>query len=100
MDTIVAVATAPGRSAIGVIRLSGPQSLQIFRRLIQDESFTPEPNEVFLKKIIRESGEALDSALVTYFKNPRSFTGEEMIEVSCHGSPVILRRVLDLTQRH
>ena len=98
MDTIVAIATSPGRSAIGVIRLSGPQSLEIFRSLIHDELFTPEPNHVFLKEIVRESGEPLDSALVTYFEKPRSFTGEEMIELSCHGSPVILRRVLDLTQ--
>jgi tRNA modification GTPase len=99
MDTIVAVATSPGRSAIGVIRLSGPQSLEILRSLIQDEFFTPQPNHVFLKQIVRESGEPLDSALVTYFAEPRSFTGEEMIELSCHGSPVILRGVLDLTQR-
>lgn len=99
MDTIVAVATSPGRSAIAVIRLSGPQSLEILRGLVQDELYTPEPNHVFLKQIVRESGEPLDSALVTYFERPRSFTGEEMIELSCHGSPVILRRVLDLTQR-
>jgi tRNA modification GTPase len=72
--------------------------LEIFRSLIHDELFTPEPNHVFLKEIVRESGEPLDSALVTYFEKPRSFTGEEMIELSCHGSPVILRRVLDLTQ--
>src|SRR5258705_12454613 len=99
MDTIVAVATSPGRSAIGLIRLSGAQSLEILRSLIHDELFTPEPNYVFLKQIVRESGEPLDSALVTYFQKPRSFTGEEMIELSCHGSPVILRRVLDLTQK-
>ena len=97
MDTIVAVATSPGRSAIGVIRLSGPDSLRILRALIHDEFFKPEPNHVVLKQIVRESGEPLDSALVTYFEKPRSFTGEEMIELSCHGSPVILRRVLDLT---
>lgn len=98
MDTIVAVATPPGRSAIGIIRLSGPESLEILRGLIHDELFTPEPKHIFLKQILRESGEPLDSALVTYFERPRSFTGEDMIELSCHGSPVILRRVLDLTQ--
>ena len=98
MDTIVAVATSPGRSAIGIIRLSGPQSLEILRGLIQDQLFTPEPKRISLKQIVRESGEPLDSALVSYFEGPRSFTGEEMVEVSCHGSPVILRRVLDLTQ--
>jgi tRNA modification GTPase len=98
MDTIVAVATPPGRSAIGIIRLSGPQSLEILRGLIHDEFFTPEPKHIFLKQLLRESGEPLDSVLVTHFERPRSFTGEDMIELSCHGSPVILRRVLDLTQ--
>jgi tRNA modification GTPase len=98
MDTIVAVATSPGRSAIGIIRLSGPQSLDILRALIQDELFTPGPRRIFLKQILRESGEVLDSALVSYFEAPYSFTGEEMVEISCHGSPVILRQVLDQTQ--
>lgn len=98
MDTIVAVATSAGRSAIGIIRLSGPQSVEILRGLIHDKSFTPEPKRILLKEILRESGEPLDSALVSYFAQPHSFTGEEMIEISCHGSPVILRRVLDLTQ--
>jgi tRNA modification GTPase len=98
MDTIVAIATSPGRSAIGVIRLSGPQSLNILRSLTRDEAFEPTPKQVFLKQIVGESGEQLDSALVTYFVAPHSFTGEEMVEISCHGSPVILRRVLDETQ--
>ncbi len=99
MDTIVAVATSPGRSAIGIIRLSGPQSLEILRGLIRDQLFTPEPKRLSLKQIVRETGEPLDSALVCYFEVPHSFTGEEMVELSCHGSPVILRRVLDLAQR-
>jgi tRNA modification GTPase len=98
MDTIVAIATSPGRSAIGVIRLSGPQSLNILRSLTKDETFEPTPKRVLLKQIVGDSGEALDSALVTYFAAPHSFTGEEMVEISCHGSPVILRRVLDETQ--
>ena len=98
MDTIVAVATAPGRSAIGIIRLSGPQSLAILRSLVHDQSFRPEAKRISLKQIRRESGEPLDSVLVSYFERPHSFTGEEMVELSCHGSPVILRRVLDLAQ--
>jgi tRNA modification GTPase len=71
--------------------------LEILRGVIHDKAFTPEPKRVFLKEILLESGEPLDSALITYFESPRSFTGEEMIELSCHGSPVVLRRVLDLT---
>jgi tRNA modification GTPase len=99
MDTIVAVATPPGRSAIGVIRLSGPQSLEILRALTRDENFTPEPNQVVLRKIIDEAGELLDQVLVSYFRGPHSFTGEDMVEISCHGSPIILRRLLDQVQR-
>ncbi|HEX8162156.1 MAG TPA: tRNA uridine-5-carboxymethylaminomethyl(34) synthesis GTPase MnmE [Pyrinomonadaceae bacterium] len=95
-DTIVALSTPPGRSGIGVIRLSGDQSLDHARRLLRDERFTPDPHHVTLRTLRDpESGEALDQALVTYFKGPRSFTGEDIIELSCHGSPVILLRVVD-----
>lgn len=99
MDTIAAVATPAGRSAIGVIRLSGPESLDIIRALSHDPQFTPEPNRIFLKQILRECGKPLDSALVSYFEGPQSFTGEDVVEISCHGSPVILRQLLDLIQK-
>jgi tRNA modification GTPase len=98
MDTIVAVATPSGRSAISVIRLSGPRSIEILRSLVRDEQFSPEPNHVVLKKITAGTGAVLDYALVTYFAAPQSFTGEDMIEISCHGSPVIVRQILDLSQ--
>jgi tRNA modification GTPase len=95
-DTIVALSTPPGRSGIGVIRLSGDASLDYVRRLLRDEQFTPHPNHVTLRTLRDpESDEALDQALVSYFKAPRSFTGEDIIELSCHGSPVILLRVID-----
>lgn len=99
MDTIVAIATPPGRSAIGIVRLSGPQSLEILRALTHDAEFTPEPNQLTLKQIRHESGTLLDSALISYFARPHSFTGEEMAEISCHGSPVILRQLLDHIQK-
>lgn len=98
MDTIVAIATSPGRSAIGLLRLTGPGSLNLLQDLIHDPLFTPEPRKLFLKQIRRESGELIDSALVSYFEAPHSFTGEDMVEISCHGSPLILRQVLDLSQ--
>lgn len=95
-DTIVALSTPPGRSGIGVIRLSGPQAVDIARRLVQNTEFTPEPNHVVLKSLRDlESGEILDRALVTYFKAPHSFTGEDIIELSCHGSPILLRQIVD-----
>jgi tRNA modification GTPase len=94
-DTIVALSTPPGRSGIGVIRLNGPTSLDITRRLINDESFSPEPNKVFLRPIFDiETKEVLDQSLITYFKSPHSFTGEDVIELSCHGSPVLLQSLI------
>lgn len=95
-DTIVALSTPPGRSGIGVIRLSGTRSLEIARSLIQDPHFAPHPHRVVLKKLHDPvTGEILDRALLTYFKSPHSFTGEDVIELSCHGSPVLLRSLID-----
>lgn len=95
-DTIVALSTPPGRSGIGVIRLSGTRSLEIARALVQNEQFQPEPNHTRLQTIYDlESGDILDRALITYFKAPHSFTGEDVVELSCHGSPVLLRRLID-----
>jgi tRNA modification GTPase len=95
-DTIVALSTPPGRSGIGVIRLSGNRSLEITRRLVLDEGFEPQSHRVVLKNLYDpETGELLDSALLTYFKSPHSFTGEDVVELSCHGSPVLLRSLLD-----
>jgi len=95
-ETIVALSTPPGRSGIGVIRLSGTNVLELTRRLLRKDHFTPEANRITLQTIFDpETGEALDRALVTYFQAPHSFTGEDVIELSCHGSPVLLLHVVD-----
>lgn len=99
MDTIVAVSTPPGRSAIAVVRLSGAESLQILRALVRQDQFAPEPNRVVLKSLLINE-DVLDQCLVTYFRAPHSFTGEDMVEISCHGSPVVLRQLIDLIQSH
>lgn len=96
-DTIVALSTPPGRSGIGVIRLSGKNSLPYLSSLLGDKTFDPEPNRVFLKAVRDfETDEIIDRALVTYFKSPHSFTGEDVVELSCHGSPPLLLRVIDM----
>jgi len=96
MDTIVALVTPLGRSGIGVIRLSGSSSLEITRKLIRDEDFSPKPRLAVLQKIYHiETSDILDEVLVTYFQSPQSFTGEDVIEISCHGSPVVLRQIID-----
>jgi tRNA modification GTPase len=99
MDTIVAVATPPGRSAIAVVRMSGPEALEITRALVQDPHFQPEPTRVVLKELRTSQNEVMDQALVTFFRSPHSFTGEDMVEISCHGSPVTLRQLLDRIQQ-
>lgn len=97
MDTIVALATPLGRSGIGVIRLSGRDSLKITQKLISDENFKPKSRYATLRKIYYpETNEIIDETLITYFQSPQSFTGEDVIEISCHGSPVLLRQVLDI----
>ncbi|CAN5664042.1 tRNA uridine-5-carboxymethylaminomethyl(34) synthesis GTPase MnmE [soil metagenome] len=99
-DTIVALATPTGRSGIGVIRLSGNASLMIVRRLVSQADFNPEPRYAHLKKIFDiETGEILDEAIILYFQSPNSFTGEDVVEISCHGSPVVLRQIIDFCLR-
>ena len=99
-NTIVALATPLGRSGIGVIRLSGADSLPIVRKLTRDENFSPEPRVASLKKICDlETGEVLDETVITFFKSPNSFTGEDVVEISGHGSPVILRQIIDFCLR-
>ena len=100
MDTIVALATPTGRSGIGVIRLSGAVALKIAQKLVSDENFSPPPRQTTLKKIHDiENGEVIDEAVITFFQNPHSFTGEDVIEISCHGSPVLLRQIIDFCLR-
>jgi len=96
-DTIVALSTPPGRSGIGVIRLSGTRALELARFLVRDESFEPQSHRAVLKNLFDpHTGEILDRALLTYFKSPHSFTGEDVLELSCHGSPVLLRSIIDI----
>ncbi|MDH3492102.1 MAG: tRNA uridine-5-carboxymethylaminomethyl(34) synthesis GTPase MnmE [Acidobacteriota bacterium] len=95
MDTIVALATPLGRSGIGMIRISGPDALPIVRKLTDDPTFDPEPRYSNLKKLY-SGGTEIEEALVVYFKAPSSYTAEDVIEISCHGSPVLLRQVIDI----
>jgi tRNA modification GTPase len=95
-DTIVALSTPPGRAGIGVIRISGPDSLSLLRTLVASDSFHPTPNSLTLRNVVDPvTGETLDKALVCFFEAPHSFTGEDVVELQCHGSPVLLRAIID-----
>lgn len=96
-STIVALATPTGRSGIGVIRLSGGDALGIVRNLVGDQEFSPNPRNAYLRQLHDPAiGDTIDEALITYFQAPHSFTSEDVVEISCHGSPVLLRQVLDI----
>jgi len=96
--TIAAIATPPGRGGIGVIRLSGPSSLSLVESMMEPQSRGDwEPNRASLRLLYEPlTGDLVDEALVTWFRAPHSFTGEEVVEISCHGSPVVLEQVLRL----
>jgi tRNA modification GTPase len=97
-DTITAVSTPPGRVGIGVVRISGPSSLEIASALFLADSPDPilQPNRAYVGRVM-SAGAQLDRAVLTYFKGPHSYTGEDVVELSCHGSPVILAQVIELT---
>ncbi len=94
--TIAAIATPPGRGSVGVIRISGDEALAVTQRLLaKPVEFTPNLT-TFHRVYSLGTGELLDETLITYFKAPHSFTGEDVIEIACHGAPVVLVEVLRL----
>jgi tRNA modification GTPase len=98
-DTIVALATPPGIGAIGVIRVSGPEAFGIVSRLFAGKDLISQPSHTLHLGLLVEGEEQLDEAIVSLFRGPRSYTGEDVIEISCHGSPVVLERVIGAVVR-
>ena len=96
-DTICAIATAPG-GAIGVIRVSGPEAIVATDRIFRPMSGAPlaqrKPRTAVFGHIIGARGEVVDEVLVTHFCGPHSYTGEDSVEISCHGSSYILQQVM------
>ena len=95
-DTIAALATAPGVGAIAVIRVSGPKARDIARELTGRE---PRPRSADLRTLRDGSGATLDRGLVLFFPSPSSFTGEDVIELHCHGGLVVADAVLAAAYR-
>jgi len=99
-DTIVALSTPPGIGAIGVIRLSGPRAIDIVDEVFHGRNLSKVVgNTVHYGKIVDENGRILDECVATLFKGPKSYTKEDVIELSCHGSPYILNEVIQLMIR-
>jgi len=97
-DTIVAIATPPGRGGIGVVRLSGPEATNIARPMLRlAHSDGVQPNRALFGELIDPStGDRIDEVVVTFFAKPNSYTTDDVIEISCHGSPVVLRHVVEM----
>jgi tRNA modification GTPase len=96
VDTIAAVSTPPGRGGIGIVRLSGPQAASIAAQLIRLRQ-PLEHAHARLAEVLDENdvtGERIDEAMVTYFASPKSYTGDELVEIAAHGSPVVLELLL------
>jgi tRNA modification GTPase len=91
-DTIVAISTPPGAGGLGVVRLSGAEARPIAEGLLRFPA-PPEwkPWTAALAELLDESGNTVDQVVVTFFAAPRSYTAEDVVEISCHGSPVVLR---------
>lgn len=93
-DTIVALATAQGISAIAVIRLSGKDAIAITQKVFKGKNLLNEPSHTIHFGSIQQEGKAIDEVLVAVFKEPNSFTQENAVEISCHGSPVIIKEII------
>jgi len=93
-DTIVAISTPPGRGGLGVVRLSGSGARAIAERILH---FTPRwrPWSAQLAELVDSSGECIDQVVVTFFEKPHSYTAEDVVEISCHGAPVVLRHAVE-----
>jgi tRNA modification GTPase len=95
VDSIAALATAAGPGAIALVRISGPEAFQVLRALMSDQD-DPAPRTASVRSITAgEGGDLLDRALVTTFPRPDSYTGEDMVEISCHGGWLVPRLILD-----
>ena len=94
-DTIVALATPHGVGAIGVIRLSGPKTIDIVNQLFPSKDLLKQASHTIHVGLLKDGEHVLDEVVVSLFKNPKSYTGEDVIEISCHGSPFIQEQVIN-----
>ena len=93
-DTIVALATPPGVGAIGVIRVSGKKTFEVLNAMFPSKDLDKQPSHSLQVGFLKDHGQVLDEVVLSLFKGPRSYTGEDVIEISCHGSPYIQENII------
>ena len=94
-EVIVALATPPGIGAIGVIRLSGKGSIELINAMFPSKDLLRQPGNTLHVGLLKDNEKPLDEVVLSLFRAPKSYTGEDIIEVSCHGSPYIQQQVLE-----
>jgi tRNA modification GTPase len=100
-DTIAAIATPPGEGGIGIVRISGPDALAILGRMFRPARPSAwRPYRMRFGHVVAEDASPVDEALAVYMRAPRSFTAEDVAEISCHGGPLVVSRALELALRH
>ncbi|CAN5477290.1 tRNA uridine-5-carboxymethylaminomethyl(34) synthesis GTPase MnmE [soil metagenome] len=115
-DTICALSTAPGVGAIAIVRLSGPAAISITQKIFLPKlsgaknssstsagsltNWQPKSHQATIGYIIREDGEPIDEVVLIPYIGPNSYTGEDMVEINCHGSPIVTRELLNLALEH
>ncbi|MBR6252495.1 MAG: tRNA uridine-5-carboxymethylaminomethyl(34) synthesis GTPase MnmE [Clostridia bacterium] len=95
MNTIAAISTPIGHGGIGIVRMSGEKSLDIVKKIFKSKHTDFEPNTIVYGKIY-DNDELIDEVLVSYFKAPNSYTGEDIVEVNTHGGMLVVERILEL----
>lgn len=101
METIAAISTPPGVGGIGIIRISGDNALNVAKRIFKAKNKSEiKPFTIRFGYVVDENQNALDQVLVSYFKSPKSYTGEDVIEINCHGGNVSTREILELVLKN
>lgn len=95
-DTIVALSTPPGTGAIGVIRLSGASAISIAEKVFSGKKLSEQPSHTLHHGFIKNGDEVIDEVVIGIFKAPHSYTTEDVIEISCHGSDFIIQKIISL----
>ena len=93
---IVAPATPPGVSALAIIRLSGNEAIEVVQKVFSGKNLLEQPTHTIHFGLIKDEEEAIDEVVVSIFREPNSFTKENSVEISCHGSSVIVQKIIQV----
>ena len=97
-DTIYALSTPPGKSAIAVVRISGNKAFNYIKKI--SSSMPTKANISTLNKLITRTGDVIDQTITTYYKAPKSYTGEDMVEISMHGGSATINKFIDIFKKN